>query len=81
MVAVGSGEVVVIARVTGKVKVAEVELLALSLTVTLNVESTDDDVGVPVNTPPALRLSQVGRPVADQVYGEPAPPVAANVWL
>jgi hypothetical protein len=81
IVAEGSGDVVVIARFTGRVKGPETELLLLSLTVTVKVESTDDDVGFPVNTPPALMLSQLGRPDADQEYGEPAPPMAANVWL
>jgi hypothetical protein len=71
----------VIARVTGKLKVPENELLLLSLTVTVKVASTDDDMGSPVNTPPALKVSHDGRPVADQVYGEPAPPVAAKVWV
>ena len=73
----GNGEVVVIARVTGRAKVPDVELLLLSVTVTEKVESSAVRGGVPVKAPAVLRVSHVGKPVADQVY-PPAPPEAAK---
>jgi hypothetical protein len=78
---VGKGEVVVITSVTGTVKDPEVESLTLSVTVTVNVESSAVTGAVPVNAPAVLRFSHVGKPVADQMYPLPDPPEAANVWL
>jgi hypothetical protein len=66
-VAAGSGDVVVIARVTGKLKDAFVELFPLSVTVTVKLAFTADCTGVPCSMPPAVRFSHVGSPVADQV--------------
>jgi hypothetical protein len=71
---------VVIASVTGTVKGPDVELLLLSVTVTVNVALVAVRGGIPVNAPAELRPSQAGNPVADQLY-PPEPPVAANVWL
>ena len=70
----------VITRVTGKVKGKLAVLLPLSVTFTVKVESIAVRSGVPDKTPAVVRLSQAGRPVADQLY-PPAPPEAANVWL
>jgi hypothetical protein len=68
VVAVGSGEVVVIVRVTGTVNEPVAETLALSVTFTVKVALTaDDGSGPPVNAPAELKVSQLGRPVADQV--------------
>lgn len=81
MVAGGSGELVVTASVTGSVKVPEVVLLLLSVTCTVKLEVTAEDGGVPVNTPLGLNTSQVGCPVALQVYPVPDPPVAPKVCV
>jgi hypothetical protein len=67
VVAVGSGEVVVIVRVTGTVKEPVAETLALSVTFTVKLALTADDGGVPIKAPAEVKVSQLGRPVADQV--------------
>jgi hypothetical protein len=67
-VAAGNGDVVTIVRVTGTVKEPVAETLALSVTFTVKVALTaDDGSGPPVKAPAELRVSQLGRPVADQV--------------
>ena len=78
-VAVGSGEVVVITKGGFRDKVKAALWVALELSVTVTVkEALPAAGGVPVKTPAALRVSQLGKPVADHVY-TPLPPVAANV--
>lgn len=66
-VAAGNGDVVVIDKVTGTVKLPDAVPLALSVTWTVNVASTAVAGGVPFNTPAALIVSQAGSPVADHV--------------
>jgi hypothetical protein len=46
----------------------------------VKLEVTADDGTVPLNTPVELKVSQLGKPVADQVL-TPVPPSAASVWL
>lgn len=70
----------VIVRVTGTVKEPVAETLALSVTLAVKVALTPDDGTVPLNTPVELKVSQDGKPVADQVL-TPVPPSAASVWL
>ena len=74
--------VVVIASGTGftateVVAVFERPLLSVTFTVKVKFPSAG---GVPAAIPFALRVSQEGRPVADQV-NPPAPPVAAKVCV
>ena len=55
-------------------------LLAESVTVTLTVcGPCVPAAGVPLSTPLVLRLIPDGRPVCDQVYPVPVPPVAVKV--
>jgi hypothetical protein len=63
-VAAGNGEVVVIARVTGKVNEPVAVLLLASVTFTVKVEVTAAGSGTPDSTPAAVRFSPGG--------GEPA---------
>jgi hypothetical protein len=67
VVAAGSGEVVVIVRVTGTVNEPVTEALALSVTLAVKVTSTADDGGTPIKVPAELKVSHDGKPVADQV--------------
>jgi hypothetical protein len=67
VVAVGSGEVVVIVRVTGTVNEPVAEALALSVTLAVKLALTADDGGVPIKAPAEVTVSHDGRPVADQV--------------
>jgi hypothetical protein len=67
VVAAGSGEVVVIVRVTGTVNEPVAEALALSVTLAVKLALTADDGGVPIKAPAEVKVSHDGRPVADQV--------------
>jgi hypothetical protein len=71
------GEVEVISgrAMTGRLKVVGPALPAELVTLT-EMEVVATAVGVPVKSPPVLRLAQLGRPVALQVSG--VVPVAAN---
>jgi hypothetical protein len=80
VVAAGSGEVVVIVRVTGTVKEALTETSALSVTLAVKLALTADDGGVPLKSPAEFKVSHDGKPVADQVL-PPVPPPAVSVWL
>ena len=51
-----------------------------ALEIAVKVALTADDGTVPLNTPVELKVSQDGKPVADQVL-TPVPPSAASVWL
>jgi hypothetical protein len=82
IVAVGSGEVVVIASagLTVNEKGALPTPPTPSVTVTLKFTGPGVVGGaVDVRTPAPVMLNQPGKPVADQVYGS-TPPPAANVW-
>jgi hypothetical protein len=71
------GEVLVISgrAMTGREKfVGPFEPAAFDTLIAITVVATA--VGVPVKSPPALRLAQLGSPVADQVSG--VVPVAVN---
>ena len=61
------------------VNAAVPELLPESVTLKL-IGKVPNWLGVPLKTPPGLKLIPVGRaPVSDHVYPEPVPPVATNV--
>ena len=64
---------IVSAAFTGSVKAWLTELFRLTLKVT-----GPEVGGVPVSRPAEDRVSQAGRPVADQLY-VPVPPDPANV--
>jgi hypothetical protein len=66
-VAAGNGDVVTIVRVTGTVKEPVAETLSLSVTLTVKLAVTADDGAVPVRAPAEVKVSQLGKPVADQV--------------
>ena len=66
--AAGSGEVVVMARVTGSVKGPDAVLLLLSVTFTVKAAVTAVDNGVPVIAPPVDNDSPAGRLPVDTVH-------------
>jgi hypothetical protein len=82
MVPLFNGEFVVItsgAAFTGSVKGPVAVVPLLSLTVTLKFTGPGPG-GVPIKAPAEVKVNQLGKPVADQVY-PPAPPTAANVCV
>ncbi len=78
--AAGNGEVFVIVSTafTGRVKFPLTLSFEESVTVTLNETVVTPLGGVPDRKPAAVKLSQEGRPVADQVY-PPLPPEAVKL--
>lgn len=62
---------------TGSVNIMLAVLLEESVTLAVKVTGLAAG-GVPLRAPAALNVSQLGRPVADQIY-PPVPPDAVNV--